>query len=127
MEWLQTFIKEKLPLIMKMPDMEDLFLPFLATMFVGFVVSAITYRMRSHRHQTSFLNAYNPLVALGSLSMLGFALLYSLKKMGVFDKVPFTFVNAALRNSIIVGGILFSVAIAPLLDDIRHQYQHHRW
>ncbi len=102
-------------------------MPFLATMLVGFVISAITYRMRSHRHQTTFLNTYNPLVALGSLSMLGFTLLFSLKKMGVFDKVPFTFVNAALRNSMIVGGILFTVAIAPLVDDIRHQYLHHRW
>ncbi len=123
---MQEFVKEKLPFLAQM-DAEDLFLPFVATMVVGFVVSAITFRMRSHRHQTLVLNTYNPIVALGSVSMLGFVLLFTLKSMGVFEKVPFTFINMALRHPVIVGGILFSVAVAPLVDDVRHQYLHHRW
>ncbi len=126
MAWLQEFFGQMLTAANggKTPDMEDLFLPLVVMMVMGFVLTAITYRMRSHKHQNQF-NTHHPLVTLGSLSLLGFVVLFSMKSLGIFEMAPFTLINSGLRNSMIVGGILFSVALVPLIDDLRHQYQHH--
>jgi len=102
------------------PDTEKLFLPVVASV----AVAVVMYRMRSHKHERRALSAYNPLVALGSISALAFMVLFTIKSMGIFDRPPLTAISALLHHPGAVGVILFAVATAPLVEDMRHQVLH---
>ncbi len=107
-------------------DIEAWFLPIIAILSISLILGIITLRIKSHRYRETLLGAYNPMVTLGSLSMLALTFLFVMKNVGIFEMAPFTYVTMGLGNSTIVGGILFCVALAPLVDEVRHHLLHHR-
>jgi len=118
---METAVQSLTDTVLAIPDAEDLILPVAASVAVAMVSSVVMYRMRSHKHESRALSAYNPLVALGSVSALAFMVLFTMKSMGIFDRPPFTAVSSFLHHPGAVGVTLFAVAAAPLIEDLRHQ------
>ena len=107
----------------------------LTTLVLSTVTGFLTYqRMRNHRHhRSSTFSASSPssaasstsLVIGGSFFVLMLVGLLLLRSAGVFERAPFSHVNAGLANPVVVGTVLFLAAAAPLADDIRHRGQYH--